>query len=200
VAGVISRSANNGRIARLPQSANIVLLIFKVLINECLTLPLLERLSLRKSKLKTEVLMRQTLAVVTIILVAGLAYAIWTALGQSVQNTPDTPVAGGEMADVAVPDTLTQNAQIGKRAFEANCASCHGTNAAGREGVAPPLVHKIYEPSHHADESFQRAVASGVRAHHWPFGDMRAVEGLTRGEVTLITTYIRELQRANGIN
>jgi mono/diheme cytochrome c family protein len=144
--------------------------------------------------------MRQTIAVVSIILVAGLAYAIWPVGVKSVQDTPDTPVAGGAMADVAFPDTLTQNAQIGKRAFEANCASCHGTNAAGREGVAPPLVHKIYEPSHHADESFQRAVGFGVRAHHWPLGDMPAVEGLIRGDVTLITNHIRELQRANGIN
>jgi len=144
--------------------------------------------------------MSRTIAVVTVILVAGLAYAIWPVEFPNVQRTLGTSVAGGAMADVALPDALKQNAQIGKRAFEASCASCHGTNAAGHDGVAPPLVHKIYEPSHHADESFQRAVALGVRAHHWPFGDMPAVEGLTRGDVTLITTYIRELQRTNGIN
>ena len=73
-------------------------------------------------------------------------------------------------------------------------------NAVGQDGVAPPLVHKIYEPSHHGDESFQRAAAVGVRAHHWSFGDMPAVEGITRGDVTMIVAYIRELQRANGIN
>ena len=82
----------------------------------------------------------------------------------------------------------------------AKCAACHGVNAAGKDGVAPPLVHKIYEPSHHGDESFQRAAALGVRAHHWPFGNMPAVEGVTRGDVKMITAYIRELQRANGIN
>ncbi|WP_375266057.1 c-type cytochrome [Planktotalea sp.] len=104
------------------------------------------------------------------------------------------------MTDVILPEVLSENALIGKRAFEASCASCHGTNAAGQEGVAPPLIHKIYEPSHHGDESFQRASALGVRAHHWRFGDMPAVEGITRGEVTFIITYIRELQRANGIH
>ena len=72
--------------------------------------------------------------------------------------------------------------------------------ATGTEEIAPPLFHKIYEPSHHADESFQRAVSLGVRAHHWPFGNMPAIEGLTRGDVTMIIAYIRELQRANGIN
>ena len=66
-------------------------------------------------------------------------------------------------------------------------------------GVAPPLIHKIYEPSHHGDESFQRAVAVGVRAHHWKFGNMPAIEGLTRGDVKAIIAYVRELQEANGI-
>ncbi|MDC0329233.1 c-type cytochrome, partial [bacterium] len=72
--------------------------------------------------------------------------------------------------NVLLPDTLSKNAQIGKLAFEAKCTSCHGTNAAGRDGVAPPLVHIIYESNHHGDESFQRAVAMGVQAHHWSFG------------------------------
>jgi len=93
-----------------------------------------------------------------------------------------------------------RQAKIGQVGFNAKCAACHGVNAAGKDGVAPPLVHKIYEPSHHGDESFQRAAALGVRAHHWPFGNMPAVEGVTRGDVKMITAYIRELQRANGIN
>lgn len=104
------------------------------------------------------------------------------------------------MIAVAQPDALSADAQIGKRAFESACASCHGANAAGQDGVAPPLIHKIYEPGHHGDESFQRAAAMGVRAHHWRFGDMPAVEGVTRGDVAMITAYIRELQRENGIN
>ena len=44
------------------------------------------------------------------------------------------------------------------------------------------------------------ATALGVRAHHWSFGNMPAVEGLTRADVKMIVAYIRELQRANGIN
>jgi hypothetical protein len=39
----------------------------------------------------------------------------------------------------------------------------------------------------------------GVQAHHWRFGNMPPVEGITRAEVATIITYIRELQRANGI-
>ena len=60
-------------------------------------------------------------------------------------------------------------------------------------------MHKIYEPNHHGDESFQLAVAMGVRAHHWKFGNMPAIEGLTRADVKPIIAYVRELQRHNGI-
>ena len=48
----------------------------------------------------------------------------------------------------------------------------------------PPLVHKIYEPSHHADFAFQRAAAQGVRAHHWKFGNMPKIESVTPDDVT----------------
>jgi mono/diheme cytochrome c family protein len=104
------------------------------------------------------------------------------------------------LVQIEIPSELSGLATIGKRGFDKNCAACHGENAVGKDGVAPPLVHKIYEPSHHGDESFQRAVAMGVRAHHWKFGNMPAIEGLTRAEVKAITAYVRELQRHNGIN
>ena len=126
----------------------------------------------------------------------GLASALWL----SVNNSADDIIIKSVSTNVLLPDTLSQNAQIGKLAFEAKCTSCHGTNAAGRDGVAPSLVHIIYEPNHHGDESIQRAVAMGVQAHHWSFGNMPAVEGLTRGDVKMIIKYIRELQRENGIN
>lgn len=103
------------------------------------------------------------------------------------------------LANVIVPDMFSENAQIGKRVFEAKCATCHGANAAGQNGVAPPLVHKYYEPNHHGDEAFQRAAALGVRSHHWPFGDMPPVKGVTRSDVAMIIAYVRELQKANGI-
>jgi len=105
---------------------------------------------------------------------------------------------GGPMAEVSVPE-LTREARNGKTIFDANCERCHGENASGREGLGPPLVHKIYEPGHHADFAFLRAVMQGVRAHHWSFGDMAPVEGVTDRQVGQIIAYVRELQRANGI-
>ncbi|KAE9625893.1 c-type cytochrome [Parasedimentitalea maritima] len=106
---------------------------------------------------------------------------------------------GVSISEVKVPSEFSSLAQMGEKAFNAKCAACHGANATGLEGLAPPLVHKIYEPSHHGDEAFYRAVQNGVRAHHWSFGDMPPVEGLTRGDVKGIVAYIRELQQENGI-
>ncbi len=119
--------------------------------------------------------------------------------GTSEIATPSSPAAGDAMVAIQMPP-IEGNAAIGQRIFDEACTACHGTNAVGIEGAGPPLIHVIYEPSHHADESFQRAVATGVRSHHWSFGDMPPVEGLTRGDVAMVVAYIREIQRANGIN
>ena len=108
------------------------------------------------------------------------------------------PQASG-LVSIQVPP-LEGNAAVGARIFERTCATCHGSNGSGNEGAGPPLIHKIYEPSHHSDESFQRAVATGVKSHHWRFGDMPRVTGLTRGDVSMVIAYIRQVQRANGIN
>ena len=106
---------------------------------------------------------------------------------------------GLPMVAVRLPETLSAKARSGLETYEANCAVCHGKNAAGQSGLGPPLVHAIYEPNHHGDESFQRAVALGTPAHHWGFGNMPPVEGLSRSDVDKIVAYVRELQRANGI-
>ncbi|WP_298562227.1 cytochrome c [uncultured Aliiroseovarius sp.] len=108
--------------------------------------------------------------------------------------------AGAPMVTVQLPAELSAKAVMGKRAFDAVCADCHGTDAAGQQGIAPPLVHKIYEPSHHADMAFVLAAQRGVTAHHWGFGNMPPVDGLTRADVANIIAYVRELQRENGIN
>ena len=106
---------------------------------------------------------------------------------------------GQPVESVLVPERISKQGLLGKNIFELKCQSCHGINAAGLHEIGPPLVHKIYEPSHHSDLSFYRAVALGVKAHHWPFGNMAAVEGLTQGDVKAIISYVRELQKENGI-
>jgi mono/diheme cytochrome c family protein len=86
----------------------------------------------------------------------------------------------------------------GEAAFNRNCASCHGNQAMGTE-LGPPLVHIIYEPNHHSDEAFRRAVSLGAVAHHWSFGSMPAQPGVSTTEVEAIIRYVRWLQSKAGI-
>ena len=142
-------------------------------------------------------------AVLAVVVAAFIVVGFWSSGGDESGGSSETgepQPSGAAMVQVIVPDTFSDNARIGQVAFEAKCAVCHGANAAGQDGVAPPLVHKIYEPSHHGDAAFLLAAKNGVRAHHWRFGNMPPVEGVTDGDVKMIVAYVRELQRANGIN
>jgi mono/diheme cytochrome c family protein len=105
--------------------------------------------------------------------------------------------APSELAATAPPSEAAV-ALPGAALFDSNCARCHGREAAGGPG-GPPLVHRIYEPGHHADVAFHLAVRQGVRAHHWSFGNMPAIPGLTAAEVDEIIAYVRALQVAAGI-
>lgn len=145
-------------------------------------------------------------------LIGAIAVAVIAAGGWYwAQGRTETPAAatpagqaaapGAPLAEVVVPAEFSPPARQGETYFDAACASCHGANAAGQKGVAPPLVHRIYERAHHGDMAFVLAARNGVRAHHWPFGDMPPVEqALTDAELGAIVAYVRELQRANGIN
>ncbi|WP_299641634.1 cytochrome c, partial [uncultured Ruegeria sp.] len=98
------------------------------------------------------------------LLIAGVAIAGAAAIVYNLNQQPtghsmtppDTSALepGDPIQNVILPDQLSEFASVGKVAFDAKCSACHGANATGLEGLAPPLVHKIYEPSHHSDESF----------------------------------------------
>lgn len=118
--------------------------------------------------------------------------------GQTASTRPSAAPEGSPMVEVRTV-ALSGNEVLGETAFNAKCATCHGETAAGRNGIGPPLVHKIYEPGHHGDQAFLLAAQIGVREHHWPFGDMAPVEGLTPSDIANITAYVRALQRANSI-
>ena len=141
--------------------------------------------------------MRLKIAVITAaVATLGGLWFFWSAPSQPIDQT----TAGGPMVAVTLPASLTDREKMGETAFNASCADCHGTNGAGRDGIAPPLIHKIYEPGHHADISFERAVMNGVQSHHWSFGNMAPVKGLTPADIGTIIAYVRAVQRANGIN
>ena len=150
---------------------------------------------------------KRLLGAIGVVAIGGAAVVIWQA------SAPDgdlmTPTVGTRMqgtdaaaparpADEIVVAKLSSAGAMGQIAFDENCAACHGAKAAGTEN-GPPLIHKIYEPSHHADFSFALAAKNGVRAHHWRFGDMPPVADVTDKQVEWITRYVREMQRANGI-
>lgn len=94
--------------------------------------------------------------------------------------------------------TVPAELQPGEAKFHAHCSACHGPQGTGTQ-QGPPLVHKIYEPNHHGDAAFQRAATFGVKAHHWEFGNMPKIDGVTPADVEQITGYIRWLQRQAGI-
>ncbi len=107
---------------------------------------------------------------------------------------------GGEDATIAVTvPTLTASAVQGKQTFDRICKDCHGENTGGSTN-GPPLIHPNYRPGHHADGSFRNAIALGVRQHHWKFGPMPPQPNVKPEEIRPLITYIREMQRANGIN
>ena len=88
--------------------------------------------------------------------------------------------------------------RVGSDLFAAYCAACHGKNATGTE-AGPPLVHDYYKPSHHGDAAFLLAAERGVAAHHWRFGNMPAVSGVSAEDVGRITAFVRWAQREGGI-
>ena len=118
---------------------------------------------------------------------AGIALILAPALASAQSMQVPRPSAG-----------LMPNAALGKKLFSANCAQCHGADLRGSKD-GPSLLHRIYEPSHHGDAAFQLAVKYGSRQHHWNFGDMKAIPGLSADEVAHITAWVRIEQRRAGI-
>lgn len=149
----------------------------------------------RRVEVRTTPVGRRTSAKKKTVFVAGVLGALAT-IGIVVITLVNRGSSGTSSVNVEVPE-LSASAQRGYRAFERNCTQCHGTHASGTD-KGPPLIHRIYEPSHHEDAAIRRAVRLGVQPHHWRFGSMPKVDTSDR-ELNAIIAYIRELQRANGI-
>lgn len=135
---------------------------------------------------------RPTLTVFAVLIVAAACGA----------KTPPAPDAAAAPDKAAAPDTAAaqpppSELQAGASLYEANCAKCHGPNAEGTS-TGPPFIHALYVPSHHGDDAFVSAALNGVTAHHWKFGDMPPVEGMTEPDVRQIVPYIRWLQGQQG--
>lgn len=120
------------------------------------------------------------------------AFITLIAIGCSEGGSP----GGGQASATGI--ALSDMAREGEALFNANCSVCHGVNAAGTM-QGPSLMDRVYHPGHHADFSFRSAVRQGVPQHHWRFGNMPPVPGISSDDVEKIICYVREVQRAEGI-
>ena len=155
--------------------------------------------------------MNKMILIVGVALLAGAGYwwasrppetqpaAMAGAGGLPASRQPAGNAETGESVAVSLP-ALEGASLRGQRAFGAYCARCHGPNAGGLAGKGPPLVHPYYRPGHHADQAIVMAARRGVTAHHWQFGNMPVIEGLTDAELRDIIAFIRAVQRNNGIS
>ena len=96
------------------------------------------------------------------------------------------------------PEGFIGDANTGASLYRRNCLVCHGKSGSG-SNQGPPLVHKTYNSTHHADLAFNLAVKNGVRRHHWRFGDMPPLPDVTPQDIGHIVVYVRRLQRPAGI-
>ena len=87
--------------------------------------------------------------------------------------------------------------EVGMQLYDANCAECHGQDLRGTDR-GPSHLSVVYEPSHHGDAAFLLAARQGVRQHHWDFGDMPVVGGLSDEDLAAITAYVRSVQEREG--
>ncbi len=148
---------------------------------------------MNKKATKTTGLTEQLKGKLPVLLVLAVVVGgAWVMINQSKKMSGPAAVV-----DVKVP-ALSTIGQKGEKAFAANCAACHGGNASGGTG-GPPLVHKIYNPGHHADGAFALALQRGVNQHHWRFGNMPPQPQVSAADTKAIVSYVRELQVANGI-
>jgi mono/diheme cytochrome c family protein len=101
----------------------------------------------------------------------------------------------GSNGDAAAPQA--GGGGDGAAVYAARCASCHGGELQGTDR-GPSHLSSVYKPGHHSDASFRQAILRGSPQHHWSFGAMPPVEGMSEGDITAVIAYIRAQQQARG--
>ena len=106
-------------------------------------------------------------------------------------------LAGACASDGAATSTALASSSDGATIYAASCASCHGVDLGGTD-KGPSHLSIVYEPNHHSDDSFRGAIANGAAQHHWNFGDMPAVTGLSDSDVDAVIAFVRAEQERQG--
>ena len=104
---------------------------------------------------------------------------------------------GGTDSGTGMPVQGSHVVAVGEALYQASCAECHGADLRGTD-LGPSHLSIVYEPNHHGDAVFVLATRNGVPQHHWPFGDMAPVLGLSDDDLVAIIAYVRENQRIFG--
>ncbi len=136
---------------------------------------------------------------VVALIVVGAAIAIVLVVFQGDESSssaaPVDPMTGRSEFDIPVQDPAL--VAEGAVLYASSCAACHGSDLRGT-AVGPSHLSVIYNPYHHGDGAFAVAALSGVQAHHWNFGDMPPIPGLSQGDLERIVAFVRESQRIEG--
>lgn len=98
-----------------------------------------------------------------------------------------------EQVDSQDPVLVAKGAQL----YQASCAECHGSDLRGTD-KGPSHLSILYQPGHHGDGAFQIAVLIGSTPHHWDFGPMPPIEGLSEVDVDAIIAFVRQRQHEEG--
>ncbi|MEM9144979.1 MAG: c-type cytochrome [Pseudomonadota bacterium] len=107
--------------------------------------------------------------------------------------------AASSMFFGTAPETdLSDEGEVGRLAFAARCAACHGIEARGTDR-GPSLLVADYGPQQRSDEHFRAAILRGQEAWRWQYGDMPAISGVGEPTLSALVQFVREAQRAEGI-
>ncbi len=127
--------------------------------------------------------MRRLRALATFVVPLLVAAIVLGACGSDVAET-SSPAAG-------------EDVEAGEEVYASSCASCHGADLRGTD-KGPSHLSIVYEPNHHNDDSFRSAIANGAPQHHWGFGNMLPVEGLSDDDVAAVIAFVRSEQERQG--
>ncbi len=100
----------------------------------------------------------------------------------------------GPMPKARIPFVMSGDARAGSKIYNSECAVCHGRLLEGTH-KGPSML--AYESAFHPDPDFVAAIKSGVKQHHWSFGDMQPIKSLTDDDIRRVIIYIRKVQAYN---
>ncbi len=140
------------------------------------------------------------LAAVCTLAASLLAVSCGADSSDAIDSPTSAPVLAPVTSTAALPPTGTAAAPAvadGAAVYQQYCAECHGVDLRGTD-KGPSQLSIIYEPNHHGDYAYRVAIREGTREHHWWFGDMPPVEGITDLEIEKVISFIRAEQQRLG--